>query len=718
MTNANAIHRYTVSIILSATALACPSGMSAVERNDSSATEDKEQNVKDLKEVVVEGESQWLSARKSAYIPTAQQKKAAQDASDLLMRMGIPELYINPIDRIIKTVSGELAAVFIDFVPARQEDLAGLKTTDVKRVDFYTAPDDPRFGGALNVINFVMHKYEVGGYTKLSGELTTQRFDGSSLSNAENLYSKFSYRAMTYDLYGGMTNSRYTRAGDVSGYTYRIPGKEGSVSEYSKETTCTDRKYISNSFPVTFRAVYNNPKFMFQTHAGYTYDLMPASDVAGLQTIIHDGIRSDGRYSSVNHGKKHNFIWRANATAALPSGFSLNLYCGVNVFHGNIHRLFSTTDNLRLDNSYTENNISPNISLTITKKFGTGHSLNLGCSYRLTHNSVKYAEADPSDFSLNHLEPSLNYYFFSDKWTVYASAGLEYENNLVGGVRNTYCLPHLQTHMTFSPDSKNDLRFQARYGTFNPALNSNSNTVLRTSEFMYVTGNPEIKGTNFADLMLDYTFLPAAWLRGSVYAIGKMLFNRPVTLYSPYDTPDGAPALLRYVANNGKFSEFKAGANLSSFLFRNMFSISVNPEYRYCRSTGALPFSFNSFQMGISANWYIGNFYVTAYGWLPTVQMSQNGTETRQKGYYSLSGGWSNGNVQLSLDIANFADWSWDGDRTSYSSTYYDSSSQSFSSGVRHASFRFKVSWTIGYGKKVRRGDEIGAQKGADSGAL
>ncbi len=107
-----------------------------------------------------------------------------------------------------------------------------------------------------------------------------------------------------------MTNVRNKRAGDVSGYTYRIPGKGGSVSEYSKETLRTDHKYFSNSFPVTFRAVYNTPKFMFQTHAGYTYDFMPALNAAGLQTIVHDGTRSDGGYSSVSNGKKHNFIWR------------------------------------------------------------------------------------------------------------------------------------------------------------------------------------------------------------------------------------------------------------------------------------------------------------------------------------------------------------------------------------------------------------------------
>ncbi len=76
---------------------------------------------------------------------------------------------------------------------------------------------------------------------------------------------------------------------------------------------------------------------------------------------------------------------------------------------------------------------------------------------------------------------------------------------------------------------------QARYGTFNPAPQfQQQHDTLRTSEFMYVTGNPEIKGTNFADIMLNYTFLPGSWLRGSVYALGNMLFNSPVTLYSLY----------------------------------------------------------------------------------------------------------------------------------------------------------------------------------------
>ena len=77
------------------------------------------------------------------------------------------------------------------------------------KVEYLEHPTDSRFMGAESVINFVMKKYEFGGYTKLSaGEYLLIGYQGD-----ESLYSKFSYKRMTYDLYAGSrTTGSFTEA--------------------------------------------------------------------------------------------------------------------------------------------------------------------------------------------------------------------------------------------------------------------------------------------------------------------------------------------------------------------------------------------------------------------------------------------------------------------------------------------------------------------------
>ena len=48
-----------------------------------------------LDEVVVEGDNRYTSATKSTYIPSRQQRKAAQTGSDLLLMMAIPEIHVD-----------------------------------------------------------------------------------------------------------------------------------------------------------------------------------------------------------------------------------------------------------------------------------------------------------------------------------------------------------------------------------------------------------------------------------------------------------------------------------------------------------------------------------------------------------------------------------------------------------------------------------------------
>ena len=144
--------------------------------------------------VTVEGDNARLYADKSVYVPTAKQKNAAQTAQDLINRMAIPQL---GIDGDIKTVTGQPVDIFIDFMPASQGEMAGMRMDDVKRVEYYDYPSDPRFLNKAHVINFIMQKYEYGGYVK------GIYYDNFITSRQLNGYAKVQYKNMTFDWAGG-----------------------------------------------------------------------------------------------------------------------------------------------------------------------------------------------------------------------------------------------------------------------------------------------------------------------------------------------------------------------------------------------------------------------------------------------------------------------------------------------------------------------------------
>ena len=138
----------------------------------------------ELNEITVEARMQSTSATASTYSPSGRQKNAATDGISLLSQMAIPQIDVNPSDMTVTTMSGQPVSIFIDYVAASSQDLSGLQPRDVRKVEYLLNPQDPRFKGAPYVVNFIMHRKEWGGYTKLnaSGSVGVKRYEG-------NLYS-------------------------------------------------------------------------------------------------------------------------------------------------------------------------------------------------------------------------------------------------------------------------------------------------------------------------------------------------------------------------------------------------------------------------------------------------------------------------------------------------------------------------------------------------
>ena len=102
---------------------------------------------KELGEVVVEAQNQRTDAKMSTFTPTGRQKSSAQNAIDLLRQLAIPQINLNLVDNAVTTQSGQNVAIFINYLPASSEEIEGILTTDVRRVEYLDFPTDPRFQG-------------------------------------------------------------------------------------------------------------------------------------------------------------------------------------------------------------------------------------------------------------------------------------------------------------------------------------------------------------------------------------------------------------------------------------------------------------------------------------------------------------------------------------------------------------------------------------------
>lgn len=88
---------------------------------------------------------QHTDASSSTYTPTTRQKTSAQNAIDLLRQLAIPQININLVDNAVTTPSGQNVAVYINYIPASAEEIEGLLTSDVRRVEYLDFPQTHAF---------------------------------------------------------------------------------------------------------------------------------------------------------------------------------------------------------------------------------------------------------------------------------------------------------------------------------------------------------------------------------------------------------------------------------------------------------------------------------------------------------------------------------------------------------------------------------------------
>lgn len=659
-----------------------------------------------LQEFVVQGDKQFVFDEKSVFVPSRNEKSMSAGGVDLIESMAIASLRVSPVDREIQTAAGEKVSVFIDFLPASAQDLANMRTADVLKVETYNFPKDPRFRGARHVVNYIMRRYEYGGYAKAQA---MQSFIDSN--GAYSASARTAYRRMTYDITAGASYVDRNHEGADSRSVYRF-----GDATVTRDRLWDGSKSKSDSWFATMRAILNRKDMVISNTVGLSALHVPVSrsrSLARYSTFPQEALTenaSDSRNISPSWSGEFQFFF--------PKGFSLVLSPSASYAGNRMNSTFGAPG-FGLVNDVREDAWDYSLFMTLMKALGRQgqHAVQVSAYGVGTGNNMRYYGTSPASVRGRDYTGGLDVQGNLQFGRFWANVGLAFflNHTRVDSESVTQFTPSgfLAAGYGLSRHSSLSLSYQQNNNTV--PMSERGSNVMMVDELDAVTGNPGLKAYKLHRLTLDYTWMPARTFSLQVSGAFNTARNPIVPVYFPVDL-DGRPMMMRTYVAQGKFNSWRYGAAASLRLFDGILSMRCGLYHRIVRRKGPYEGHLGALDLDGSIQAAYRGFFLRAAYVMPRRQMSFSGT-VRHPHVLEFTAGWGNGDWNASASLRNPLRSGWTAYTSSLDSGFYSEYSRILGNS-RHISVAVNIAYTISYGKEVRRGDEPGQQQGVQSGIL
>lgn len=668
-------------------------------------------SAKELGEIVVVAQNQRTNSTTSTYIPMARQKDSATDAISLLSQMAIPQLEVQPGNFNVKTISGQNVAIYINFVAATEQDLTGLRPTDVKKVEYLLYPQDPRFKGAQYVVNFILQKYEWGGYTKINASkwFGVNKTEGS-------IYSKFAYRSMTYDIFADekylTTQHNGTKSTEIFHFPNLLDQGEKTIERY---TTPVSSLYRNNSNDVSIRALYSSERVQISNKLSFNITSVPRNDLKSNLAYKDNFLPSSTALTSASNdswGIGYDF----ETYTVFNDILALNIEAQYQYGHNKQNSTY-TDDDFSIINNAVEHNHQVRLIPNLVWNPNKHNSIMPLVATEYYKSSIDYLGSSPSvqKYDVWGLVGGFRYTYIQPKWTAGTLLTWVYANTNLTGTKITDNYPQGNVFGTFSPNDKNQFEVTWAFGKQIPSTYQKSPNMLQQDELMWYTGTPGLDNYWNHHIGLQYLWLPNNKWQVAADAYYYTECDRVVTSYSP-DAPDGT--MLRRYMNGGNYDIVMAGLSGTAKFFGGKLIAKLRPQYWHRRISGEYNLSLSEITCSAQLTWYFGNFYL--FGWYMTPSTyipDESGMKAHTPSSYQIQLGWGKGAWRLSATAHNFLRSSWETNRQELNSTYYNFDRQEYGTS-QHMRFQFSATYTFGYGKKVQPGDEVSGSGTTESAIL
>lgn len=669
-----------------------------------------QENAVNLDMVTVEGDNAQLYADRTTYIPTQRQKNASQTGDELLSHMAIPQLGMITNGKVT-TNSGRNVAVYIDFLPASETQLKAMNVRDVKKIEYYTAPSDPRFQGEAYVINFIMQQYEYGGYVKGFGHLNLISYSEQLLAS-----TRFQHKKMKYDLIASGWNMNSNHYGSDMTETFRLPEEDGGTLEFDRHSRTTGSKTEKQQYFVGFKATYTSDQILASTEIDGNVNNNPHSDMHGTVSYSKN-IYPSSSYSSTFDENSRFISFRGNYYFELPGKNSLTFTPYYVYSHTRQASSYIEESFRGIHNSAVDNTNQLNGDLKYNHNFGEAGNLLTFIRGNYEYNRTRYSGSVSAYDKAKAIRigGGVNYSIGKDNFYGMAGFGYDWDQLEFGEIEDHKVSPWADLSLSLLIKKRHSLALTFHYSTWQPSPSYKSGNIIIASPFLKYTGNPNLSPSKSYDIGIDYTWRPNNRFNMAAFAYGWFKGDRYAFDYEP--TSDG---ILRTIKQPiGSFANIKYGVNATAKFLDN--NLDLTAQIARIQNYDGKPFNTNHSFIYWHArvryylkNWHFSLTYISDNA---NTENATTGFWNKSKNDWQLSIGWAKGDWNVKTNIINMTRWNWRSGRRTMQSRYY-SVNELICNGSSHALIQLSATYTIGYGKKVQTDNEPSVSGSASSGIL
>ncbi len=529
-----------------------------------------------LKEVAIQARSIIVKDDKRLILPSEEQVKMSTDGADLIRKMQLPRIMVDPISGEINMSGNGILQLRINGVQVTNAEVASINPADILRIEYH---DDPgaRYGNADAVIDYITRRKESGG--NINGSLFNS-IGGKKTSADDRISLKYNYGKSEFS-----ANAMY------------IQRKQDWTREYDEKLVFPDHELhrIETGEPTPFnKKVFNSSlnyslmekdNYFFNAQLRYTLNDFPNSYEDRKSKLYISG--SDIPLSIFDHTVEKSHL------PALDFYFQRNLKHNQQLIF-NVVGTYIDTDSRRIYQESLDNNMETDIFSHIDgskysliaegiyeRKIGQS-KITGGIKHLQSYTNNKYSGTTTDNVSLRQAESSVyaEYQSRSGKWGYMVNlTGTRIYYSQTNKYTEKYSLQP-SVRLTFDPNDDLHFRYRINLRTNTPSLAAMNNIEQTIDTWQIRRGNPDLKAFN--TLSQSFTTGYSKGIFEVDLVIGYEHEYKPIMESVIYENG----LFIRTYENQQSFQNLSGEATFKVKPWKNHLSLSVIPRINRFISKG------------------------------------------------------------------------------------------------------------------------------------